>query len=48
MISPEAKQARILIMEMTFIDDEISIEKARERGHVHLYEFCKIHIQLQL
>jgi ribonuclease Z len=37
-ISAEAKNAKILIMEMTFVGDDVSIEKARERGHIHLYE----------
>lgn len=41
-ISDEAKKSKILIMELTFIDDAISVIEARKRGHTHLYEFVDI------
>ncbi|OQU84745.1 hypothetical protein SORBI_3004G116900 [Sorghum bicolor] len=31
-------QAKILVVESTFLDDSISVEHAREYGHTHLYE----------
>ena len=33
-----AQQADILIMEVTFIDDRVSVESARKNGHIHLNE----------
>lgn len=39
-ISDDAKNAKILIMEMTFVDEQISIDEARRRGHIHLLEFA--------
>lgn len=35
------REARVLILECTFIDDRVSVEKCRERGHVHLDEIVK-------
>jgi ribonuclease Z len=33
---PDLYRARLLLMEVTFLDDRISPEKARSRGHIHL------------
>ena len=33
-----AQQADILIMEVSFIDDRVSVESARKNGHIHLDE----------
>jgi ribonuclease Z len=33
-----ARRARLLIIEVTFLDDRVSVEKARSKGHVHLEE----------
>ena len=33
-----AREARVLVMEVTFIDDQVSVESARRHGHVHLDE----------
>ncbi|MFT7671373.1 MAG: ribonuclease Z, partial [Planctomycetota bacterium] len=30
------RKARVLVMEVTFLDDQVSIAKAREMGHTHL------------
>lgn len=38
---PLVRQARLLILECTFIDDAISIERARKTGHVHLDELIE-------
>ena len=35
------RKAKVLIMECTLIDDRISVENARETGHVHLYELAE-------
>jgi ribonuclease Z len=32
------RTARVLILEVTFLDDRVSVELAREKGHVHLDE----------
>ncbi len=32
------RQARLLIMEVTFLDDAVSVERSREMGHIHLDE----------
>jgi ribonuclease Z len=32
------RQAKLLIMEVTFIDDRVSVQRARENGHIHLDE----------
>lgn len=36
--STVAQQADILIMEVTFIDERVSVESARKNGHIHLDE----------
>jgi ribonuclease Z len=35
------RTARVLVMEVTFLDDRISVEQAREKGHVHLRELVE-------
>jgi len=35
------RQARLLIMEATFLDERVSPEQARERGHVHLAQIAE-------
>jgi len=35
---PVVRQAKLLILEATFLDDRVSVERARETGHVHLDE----------
>lgn len=35
---PSVRQAKLLIMEVTFLDDRVSREHARSTGHVHLDE----------
>lgn len=36
--NPEMYLARLLIMEVTFIDEKVSVEKSRRQGHIHLDE----------
>ncbi|KAJ9531243.1 hypothetical protein QJQ45_006681 [Haematococcus lacustris] len=31
--------ARLLIMEMSFLDDAVSVEEAKEKGHMHIADF---------
>ena len=38
---PVVRQARVLIIEATFVDDRVSVEEARARGHVHLDEIVE-------
>ena len=35
------RKARLLILEVTFLDDRVSVEKARASGHVHLRELAE-------
>jgi len=35
------RQARLLIMEVTFVGDDVDIEGARSRGHIHLDEVAR-------
>ncbi|MCZ6599164.1 MAG: MBL fold metallo-hydrolase [Planctomycetota bacterium] len=35
------RTARVLIMEVTFVDDRVSIEQARAKGHIHLDEVAQ-------
>lgn len=35
---PLVRQARRLVLECTFLDDQVSVERARQTGHVHLDE----------
>ncbi|XP_049354993.1 tRNase Z TRZ2, chloroplastic [Solanum verrucosum] len=39
--SADALRAKILITEATFLDDNCSVEHAREHGHTHLYEIME-------
>ncbi len=32
------RKARLLVLEVTFLDDRVTVESAREKGHVHLDE----------
>jgi ribonuclease Z len=36
--TPELQQAETLVLEATFLDDRVSVEGAREMGHIHLDE----------
>jgi ribonuclease Z len=36
--NPALLRARLLIMEVTFIDEKVSVEKSRRQGHIHLDE----------
>ena len=35
------RRARLLILEATFLDDRVSVDEARGRGHVHLDELVE-------
>jgi ribonuclease Z len=35
------RKARVLVMEVTFVDDRISVEECRSKGHVHLFEVAE-------
>lgn len=35
------RRARLLVMEVTFVDDRISVAECRSRGHVHLAELAE-------
>ncbi len=35
------RQARLLIMEVTFLDDRVSVADSRAKGHIHLYEVAE-------
>ncbi|KZV18765.1 ribonuclease Z, chloroplastic [Dorcoceras hygrometricum] len=39
--SADALRAKILITEATFLDENVSVEHAREHGHTHLYEIME-------
>lgn len=32
------RKARVLVMEVTFLDDQVSVQQCREKGHIHLDE----------
>jgi ribonuclease Z len=34
------RRAKLLILEVTFLDERVSVEQCREKGHVHLEEVC--------
>ena len=36
----DVRRARLLVMEVTFLDDRVSVEEAREKGHTHLDEIA--------
>ncbi len=38
---PLVRQARRLILEVTFLDDAVSEERARATGHIHLDQICE-------
>jgi ribonuclease Z len=35
------RRARVLVIEVTFVDDRVSVEQCRSKGHVHLYEVAE-------
>jgi len=35
------RKARLLIMEVTFVDDRVSVEQCREKGHIHIEEVAE-------
>lgn len=35
------RRARVLILEVTFLDDRVPVAECREKGHVHLDEVCE-------
>ncbi|MBW1879195.1 MAG: hypothetical protein JRJ84_12605 [Deltaproteobacteria bacterium] len=35
---PMVRHARILLLEVTFLDDRVSVERSRNKGHIHLDE----------
>lgn len=37
-LNPEMLRTRLLIMEVTFLDEKVSVEKCRRLGHIHLDE----------
>jgi len=39
--NPQALNAKRLVMEATFLDDRVSVEKARAVGHIHLHEIAQ-------
>ena len=38
---PKLQDVRVLILEVTFLDDRVSVEKCRDRGHIHLDEIIE-------
>lgn len=38
---PMVREARLLIMEVTFLDERVPVKKARDKGHVHLDEIVE-------
>ena len=41
-------KARLLIMELTFIDDSVSVDQAREKGHMHIADFVSHQAKFQV
>jgi ribonuclease Z len=35
------RRARLLILEVTFVDERVSVEQCRSKGHVHLFEVAE-------
>jgi ribonuclease Z len=35
------RKARVLVMEVTFVDERVSVEQCRSKGHVHLFEVAE-------
>jgi len=35
------REAKLLILEVTFLDDRVSVAECRDKGHVHLDEVCE-------
>lgn len=40
-------RARVLVVEMTFLDDSVTVDEARDKGHMHLADFVAHAHQLQ-
>ena len=38
---PDARRARLLIMEVTFYSDDVPVRKARAQGHIHVEELAE-------
>ncbi len=38
---PVVGQAKVLIMEVTFVDDRVSVKQCRSKGHIHLDEIAE-------
>jgi ribonuclease Z len=38
---PVVREARLLVLEVTFVDERVDVESAREKGHVHLDEVAE-------
>jgi ribonuclease Z len=38
---PDLRKARVLICEVTFLDDRVSVAQARDKGHIHLDEIIE-------
>ncbi|KAG2488018.1 hypothetical protein HYH03_013453 [Edaphochlamys debaryana] len=38
-ILADALRAKVLVMEMTFLCDDVTVDEAREKGHMHLADF---------
>jgi len=38
---PDVQRARRLVVECTFLDERVSVEQAREKGHIHLFELVE-------
>ena len=36
------RKSRVLVMEVTFVDDRVSVEQCRAKGHVHLFEVAEL------
>lgn len=39
--NPEVQNAKVLFLECTYIDDERPVQRARDWGHIHLYEIVE-------
>ncbi|CAD7702317.1 unnamed protein product [Ostreobium quekettii] len=39
--SADALKAKLLIMEMTYVDDSVTVEKAMDNGHMHINQFIE-------
>ncbi|AAD55271.1 ESTs gb/AA067482 and gb/AI100542 come from this gene [Arabidopsis thaliana] len=44
----DALKAKVLVMESTFLDDSVSVEHARDYGHIHISEKISYILKLQI